>query len=363
MKIDLKKSDFYYELPAELIAHYPTAERSASRLLSLEGKSGKIQHRQFKELPELLNPGDLLVFNNTYVVPARLHGNKDSGGKVELLVERIINEQRFLAHIRASKTPKPGSTIRLDNDVIAVVEARHDDLYELSFHGSQSVIEVLEAIGHIPLPPYINRPDEEMDKERYQTIYANRKGAVAAPTAGLHFDQAILDRLTERGIQQAFVTLHVGAGTFQPVRVDDLSQHIMHSEYAEISAEVCELVRQTKANGKRVIAVGTTTTRVLETAAQSGTLQAFKGDTQLFIKPGYRFHCVDAMVTNFHLPESTLLMLLCAFAGYETVMKAYDEAVTERYRFYSYGDAMLVTPLPYGMICPSQALDLILTII
>lgn len=343
MKTDYKKSDFCYELPAELIAHYPTAERSASRLLSLDGVTGKIQHRQFKELPELLNPGDLLVFNNTYVVPARLYGNKDSGGKVELLVERIINEQRFLAHIRASKSPKPGSTIRLDNDVVAEVKARHDDLYELTFQGEQSVIDVLEEIGHIPLPPYINRPDEEMDKERYQTVYGYRKGAVAAPTAGLHFDQAILDRLSLCGIQQAFVTLHVGAGTFQPVRVDDLSQHIMHSEYAEISADVCELVRQTKSNGKRVIAVGTTTTRVLETAAQSGTLQPFKGDTQLFITPGYRFYCVDAMVTNFHLPESTLLMLLCAFAGYETVMNAYKEAVTQRYRFYSYGDAMLVS--------------------
>lgn len=338
----LKKSDFNYELPDELIAKYPVAQRTASRLLCLENQSDEIIHRHFHELPELLNAGDLLVFNNTYVVPARLFGEKASGGKIEVLMERILDNHKILAHVRASKSPKPGMHLLFADNISAEVVGRHEDLFEIIFHGEQHVLEILEAIGHIPLPPYINREDELQDKQRYQTVYGEIKGAVAAPTAGLHFDENLLQELRTKEIQTAFITLHVGAGTFLPMRVDNIADHVMHKEYAEISVAVCEQIKQTQKNGGRIIAVGTTSTRVLETAAMSGEIKPFKGDTQLFITPGFQFNCVDAMITNFHLPESTLMMLVCAFAGYEKIMAAYREAVSQQYRFFSYGDAMFL---------------------
>ncbi len=343
MSRQYNKSDFNYHLPEELIAQYPLADRSASRLLCLNGQTAQINHQQFKELSSLLLPNDLLVFNNTRVVPARLYGVKSTGGKIEVLVERIVNHNHVLAHIRSSKSPKAGSELLLENSVIAKVIGRQKDLFELQFPDTNSVIDILEAKGHMPLPLYINRPDEITDRERYQTVYGDQKGAVAAPTAGLHFDQQLLDEIKQKDIRSAFVTLHVGAGTFQPVRVDNLAEHVMHKEFAQLSAETINLIRDTKQRGGRVIAVGTTSTRVLESAALSGELQPFCGDTQLFITPGFEFRCVDAMITNFHLPESTLMMLVCAFAGYEVMMAAYQVAIEQGYRFYSYGDAMFVT--------------------
>lgn len=336
-----KKSDFNYHLPEELIAQYPTQERTASRLLCLDTHNN-IQHRYFKALPELLNANDLLVFNNTRVVPARLFGKKITGGKIEVLVERILDNHRVLAHIRSSKSPKMGCELQLENALNVKVIGRHDDLFELEFLDKKTVIDILENHGHMPLPPYINRADEHFDKERYQTIYGVHKGAVAAPTAGLHFDHNLLEKIKEIGVQSAFVTLHVGAGTFQPMRAENIADHVMHSEYAEISQETVELIHQTKVKGGRIIAVGTTSTRVLESAALSGELKSFQGDTKLFITPGFEFHCVDVMITNFHLPESTLMMLVCAFAGHDVMMKAYQVAIEQRYRFYSYGDAMFV---------------------
>lgn len=342
MQKQYKKSDFNYHLPEELIAQYPLADRTASRLLCLNAHTAHVKHQQFKELTSLLLPNDLLVFNNTRVVPARLFGVKTTGGKIEVLVERILNRNQVLAHIRSSKSPKPGSELFLENSVTAKVIGRQNDLFELQFPYTDTVIEILEAKGHMPLPLYINRPDEIADRERYQTVYGDQKGAVAAPTAGLHFDQQLLDEINQKGIRNAFVTLHVGAGTFQPVRVDNLAEHVMHKEFAHLSAETVDAIKETKSRGGRVIAVGTTSTRVLESAAVSGELLPFYGDTQLFITPGFEFRCVDAMITNFHLPESTLMMLVCAFAGYELMMEAYQVAIAERYRFYSYGDAMFV---------------------
>lgn len=341
----MRRSDFSFELPEELIAQYPMPLRSGSRLLCLDGDSGAIADRLFTDLESLLQPGDLLVFNNTRVIPARLHGVKTSGGKVEVLVERILDEHCVLAHVRASKSPKPGSRLHFATEVIATLEERHDDLFKLCFSspGDEAVMTLLEQIGHMPLPPYIGRGDEPADRERYQTVYAQKPGAVAAPTAGLHFDQAMLQRLSAKGVATAFVTLHVGAGTFQPVRVDDLEQHQMHAEWMELDAATCEKIRQTRAQGNRVIAVGTTSVRCLETAARGGELQPYRGDTDIFIKPGYQFKVVDALLTNFHLPESTLIMLVCAFAGYAHVMAAYQHAIAQRYRFYSYGDAMFLS--------------------
>lgn len=344
----MQVSDFNFELPDELIARYPMKERTGSRLLQLDGNSGVVTHGRFVDILELVRPGDLLVFNNTRVIPARLFGQKESGGKFELLVERLLDSHRILAHIRASKSPKVGSRLLFDNDISAVMVARHDALFELHFSGKQSILEILESIGHIPLPPYIDRPDDDSDRERYQTVYNAKPGAVAAPTAGLHFDESMLAALTAKGVEQAFVTLHVGAGTFQPVRVAEVNEHKMHKEYAEVPSEVVEKIAATRARGGRVIAVGTTSVRSLESAAQASkaagsSLQPFSGDTDIFIFPGYQFQVVDALITNFHLPESTLIMLVSAFAGYEHVMKAYLEAVAERYRFFSYGDAMFVT--------------------
>jgi len=342
----MKRSDFNYTLPEALIAQHPTAERSASRLLNVDGLSGSYSDQHFRDLPSLLNAGDLLVFNNTRVIPARMHGYKASGGKVEMLVERVLDEHTVLAHIRASKSPKVGARMIFENVLEVEMLARDEALFTLRFLGQKSVIESLEAYGHMPLPPYIDRADEQQDQERYQTVYSDndKRGAVAAPTAGLHFDQAMLDVLQHKGVEFAYVTLHVGAGTFQPVRADDIRDHKMHSEYLEVSPKVVEQVAATRARGDRVIAVGTTSVRSLESAAQSGQLRPYTGETEIFIHPGCSFNCIDGLITNFHLPESTLLMLVSALAGYETMMAAYRHAVAQRYRFFSYGDAMFITP-------------------
>ncbi|MBD3670851.1 MAG: tRNA preQ1(34) S-adenosylmethionine ribosyltransferase-isomerase QueA [Gammaproteobacteria bacterium] len=342
----MQRSDFYFDLPDELIAQHPTEERRASRLLCLHGPSGEVQDRQFVDLLQLLSPGDLLVFNDTRVIPARLLGRKVSGGKVEILVERIIDHCRALAHVRASKSPKPDSVLLIGDQGPEVrVIGRQGSLFELEF--PEGVMSVLESHGRMPLPPYIERDAGVEDQERYQTVYARRQGAVAAPTAGLHFDEAMLDELELMGVSTAFVTLHVGAGTFQPVRVDDIREHHMHSETIEVTEMVCEQIRQTRARGGRVIAVGTTSLRALESAAAGGECQAFAGETDIFIYPGYEFRVIDALITNFHLPESTLMMLVSAFAGYEQVMAAYRHAVESRYRFFSYGDAMFITRRPH----------------
>jgi S-adenosylmethionine:tRNA ribosyltransferase-isomerase len=344
----MRVADFSFELPEELIARYPKANRSASRLMALNGDSGAIADEAFTDLIGHVEPGDLMVFNNTRVIPARLFGQKASGGKLEVLVERLLDENRVLAHIRCSKSPKPGSEILLEGKVKATMVARHDALFELEFHGEKSVLTVLDEIGHMPLPPYIDRPDEDSDRERYQTVYNEKPGAVAAPTAGLHFDNAMMAQLKAKGVNFAFVTLHVGAGTFQPVKVDEIADHIMHAEYIEVPTEVIEQINQTKANGGKVIAVGTTSVRSLESAAkiakeQGKALGEFYGDTDIFITPGYEFQIVDALVTNFHLSESTLLMLVSAFSGYDNIIAAYKHAVAEQYRFFSYGDAMFLT--------------------
>ncbi len=342
----MRTRDFHYDLPDDLIAQQPLPERSASRLLVLDGASGHVEDRQFRDLPGCLRAGDLLVFNDTRVIPARLHGHKDSGGKVEILVERITGSRTALAHVRASKSPKPGTRLHLEGGIAAIVQDRKDDLFALDFDIPEPLIDLLERHGHMPLPPYIERADDSTDRERYQTVYACRPGAVAAPTAGLHFDQAMLERLADMGIDSVNVTLHVGAGTFQPVRVENINEHRMHSEYIEINDETCRRIEETRARGGRIVAVGTTSVRCLETAAASGTCRPYQGETDIFIHPGYRFRIVDAMLTNFHLPESTLLMLVCAFAGYGHTMRAYRHAVEERYRFFSYGDAMFVTRNP-----------------
>lgn len=351
-------SDFHFDLPDELIARYPTAERSASRLLYLNAASGELCDQYFPDLLSHLNEGDLLIFNNTRVIPARLFGRKISGGKVEVLVERVLDNHRCLAHIRASKAPKEGAELILGEDRLgenqglkATMVARHDSLFELHFQGEQSLFDLLQNAGHIPLPPYIDRADEQSDQERYQTVYSQILGAVAAPTAGLHFDEAMLEKIREKGIESAFVTLHVGAGTFQPVRVANIDEHKMHSEYAEVGQDVVDKILDTKARGKRVICVGTTSVRSIETAAlaaeaQNVLIAPFSGDTAIFLHPGKHFRVVDALVTNFHLPESTLIMLVSAFAGFKRTMNAYKHAVEERYRFFSYGDAMFIEKNP-----------------
>ncbi|ELR65274.1 S-adenosylmethionine:tRNA ribosyltransferase-isomerase [Photobacterium marinum] len=346
----MQVSDFHFDLPDELIARYPQPERTASRLLQLTGDTGEVQHKGFKDILDLVQPGDLLVFNNTRVIPARIFGRKASGGKLEVLVERMLDDKSILAHVRCSKSPKPGTELLLgENDEYqAEMVARHDALFEIRFNSDKTVLEILEDVGHMPLPPYIDRPDEDADKERYQTVYNAKPGAVAAPTAGLHFDEEILAAIKAKGASFAFVTLHVGAGTFQPVRVDSIEDHHMHAEYVEVPEEVVAAINETKSSGGRVIAVGTTSVRSLESAAQDavkkGTeLKPFFGDTDIFIFPGYEFQLVDVLVTNFHLPESTLIMLVSAFAGYEHTMNAYRQAVENKYRFFSYGDSMFVT--------------------
>lgn len=338
----MQRSDFHFDLPETLIAQRPLPERSASRLLTLDGLTGAVQDLAFSDLPRLLNSGDLLVFNDTRVMRARLFGCKESGGRVEILIERLLGNREARVQLRASKTPKTGIQILLEGGERLVVTGRDEDLFRLSALDT-GFEELMARHGHVPLPPYIRRPDEESDLERYQTVYGRREGAVAAPTAGLHFDKAILAQLEELGVRTAHVTLHVGAGTFQPVRVKQLEEHVMHSEWLEVNQGVCDAVTATHAAGGRVIAVGTTSVRSLESAAGEGDLNAFQGETRLFIRPGYRFRVVDALITNFHLPESTLLMLVCAFGGFEQVMAAYRHAVARDYRFFSYGDAMFLT--------------------
>ena len=332
-------SDFNYDLPDALIAQYPTQERRASRLLEL---GDSLSDRNFSDLPQLLNAGDLLVFNDTRVIPARLRGHKDSGGKAEILIERLQNERDVLAHIRASKSPKPGTTMLLRDGVTAKVVGRDGELFALRF--STDVASLMDTQGEMPLPPYLNRDAEADDVERYQTVYARDPGAVAAPTAGLHFDQQMLDDTLAAGVGHAWVTLHVGAGTFQALRHENVENNRLHSERVDVSDDCVELVRQTRAAGGRVIAVGTTAVRSLECASQGGSLRAFHGETDLFILPGYRFTSVDAMITNFHLPKSSLLMLVAAFAGKNRILRAYEHAVRSRYRFFSYGDSMFLTP-------------------
>jgi len=338
----MKRTDFSYQLPEELIAQRPLEQRSASRLLCLDRQTGEFSDRIFKDLPTLLNPGDLLVFNNTEVIPARLYGRKASGGRIEILVERLLNRRECLAQVRASKSPKPGGKLVLEDGRELSVLARQDGFFHLRSISSD-LMGLLQALGHMPLPPYITREDTDADRRRYQTVYAESPGAVAAPTAGLHFDRALLDQLKEAGVESTTVTLHVGAGTFQPVRVDNIEEHQMHAEWLEVSRSACDAIAAAKARGGRVIAVGTTAVRSLETASQGGTLEPYSGDSRIFIYPPYRFRVVDAMITNFHLPESTLLMLVSAFAGREKILAAYRHAVEQAYRFFSYGDAMLLS--------------------
>ncbi|HCH32171.1 MAG TPA: tRNA preQ1(34) S-adenosylmethionine ribosyltransferase-isomerase QueA [Oceanospirillaceae bacterium] len=345
----MQVSDFSFHLPDELIARYPTEERTASRLMRLQGESGDVAHGHFGDLLAFLNAGDLLVLNNTKVIPARLFGAKESGGKIEVLVERLLGEQNFLAHVRASKSPKPGTRLLLEGEVWATMVARHDTLFELCLDDGELALAVLQRLGHMPLPPYIDRPDDTADRDRYQTVFGEHHGAVAAPTAGLHFDEALLAEIAAKGVNLAYITLHVGAGTFQPVKVDRIEDHHMHGELVELDNSVVAAVKATRANGGRVVAVGTTCVRALESASAGGEIAAFNDETHIFIYPGYRFKSVDALVTNFHLSESTLLMLVSAFAGRDNVMAAYACAIEQGYRFFSYGDAMLVTPQPTAL--------------
>lgn len=349
----MKTREFHYKLPQQLIAQKPSEVRSQSRLLHYSRATQNIEHLQFSNIVELVNPGDLLVFNNTRVIPARIYGYKDTGGKVEILIERLTSEFRCLAHVKASKTPKPGSKIILcdpekenqgkQQQFTVTVEGREGDLFVLSSETDSTMAEIMENIGHMPLPPYISRVDTIDDFSRYQTVYADNPGAVAAPTAGLHFDEMLLDKLKYKGVDSAFVTLHVGAGTFQPVRSEKIEDHEMHFEYLVVPQQTVDKCQQTRQNGGRIIAVGTTTVRSLEAASQNGQLKTYTGETNIFIYPGYQFKSVDVLITNFHLPESTLLMLISAFAGKDEMMRCYTEAVTEEYRFFSYGDAMFIS--------------------
>ena len=336
----MKRQDFNFELPSELIAQYPLAHRSDSRLLLYKCSTRACEHRQFSDICDLLEPGDLLVMNDSKVIPARLYGRKASGGKVEVFVERILGEDTFLALIKASKAPKSGGLIHLDNERTIEIIDKQDDLYQCKINGD--IDAILHQIGHIPLPQYINRTDELLDLERYQTVYAEHKGSVAAPTAGLHFDEVVLARLKDKGINYAHVTLHVGAGTFRPVRCDDIKDHKMHYERFTVSETLCNAIKNTRAAGKRIIAVGTTSLRSLESAVIDGEIKPCSRETDIFIYPGYQFQICDGLITNFHLPESTLLMLVSAFVGYEPAMELYQTAITHGYRFFSYGDASLL---------------------
>jgi S-adenosylmethionine:tRNA ribosyltransferase-isomerase len=344
----MKTREFQYHLPEHLIAQKPCEIRSQSRLLHYSRAQKSINHLQFNDIVNLLNAGDLLVFNNTRVIPARIYGYKETGGKVEILIERLTGEHQCLAHIKASKTPKPGSLITLRDDnneheFKVTVEGREGDLFILTTATNLSMAFIMENIGHMPLPPYISRDDTIEDFSRYQTVYAETPGAVAAPTAGLHFDDDLLKKLKNKGVNSAYVTLHVGAGTFQPVRCESIEDHKMHFEYLVVPQETVDKCQQTRQNGGRIIAVGTTTVRSLETASNSGQLEAYAGETDIFIYPGYQFKSIDALITNFHLPESTLLMLISAFAGKDEIIRCYKEAITEEYRFFSYGDAMFIS--------------------
>ena len=341
----LTLDDFDFHLPPHLIAQHPAAERTASRLLHVDGK--RLHDGVFTDLLRLIEPGDLLVFNDTRVIKARLFGRKESGGQVEVMIERLVDARHAVAQIRASKSPKPGSRIVLENAFTLIVTGRtgaSDEFFALELAGDGDLYALTEAHGRLPLPPYITHAAADEDETRYQTVYARHTGAVAAPTAGLHFDDALLDALRKRGVEFGHVTLHVGAGTFQPMRVDDIREHRMHSEWINVGAELVQQVRRTRPEGGRVIAIGTTVLRALESALVDGELQPFAGETNIFIFPGYRIRSIDALLTNFHLPESTLLMLVSAFAGKARIFAAYEHAVRERYRFFSYGDAMLLFP-------------------
>jgi S-adenosylmethionine:tRNA ribosyltransferase-isomerase len=339
----VKTKAFDFNLPGALIAQYPLPNRADSRLLCYTRETKRIEHAYFKSLIDALNPGDLLVMNNTEVIPARVYGQKSTGGRVELLIERLLSDKTFLTHIKASKAPKPNSKITLGNASweVMVLEKQHD-VYLCQMITEGSINNMLEDIGHIPLPPYITREDKTPDFERYQTVYAKHKGSVAAPTAGLHFDEAMLNSLKAKGVELAYITLHVGSGTFQPVRTDDITDHHMHTEHFELSQTVCDAIERTKKAGKRVIAVGTTSLRSLESAAQEGPLKPQSMDTNIFIYPGYVFKLCDGLITNFHLPQSTLLMLVSAFIGHAEAMALYQEAISQKYRFFSYGDATLL---------------------
>lgn len=337
----MKRSDFHFDLPEGLIAQWPLERRSDSRLLLFSVSGGGLSDRFFRDLPDLLLEGDLLVFNNTRVIPARLFGRKETGGKVEIMLERLTSDTECLAQLKASKTPRAGSLLCLEDGSTLEVTGRQGEFFQLR-RSEGGLTTVLEQLGHMPLPPYISRQDAASDKERYQTVYARHPGAVAAPTAGLHFDQELLDAVEARGISRTEVTLHVGAGTFQPVRSEQIEDHTMHAEYLEVSQETCNAISAARKRGGRVIAVGTTAVRSLETAAASGQLQPYSGDSRIFIYPGYQFRVIDGLITNFHLPESTLLMLVSALAGVEATRLAYRHAVDQKYRFFSYGDAMLV---------------------
>lgn len=343
----MKRQDFFFDLPDTLIAQQPAKERRGSRLLVML-PDGQVMDEQFPDLLSYVQPNDLLVFNNTKVIPARLFGEKSTGGKIELLIERIVDEKTLLTHLKSSRSPKAGAVLRIESAFDVEVLGREGALFLLKILSDKSALELVERYGHMPLPPYIERPeDQSTDKERYQTVYSEKPGAVAAPTAGLHFDQALLDSFQAKGAEVGFVTLHVGAGTFKPVQVDDIREHIMHSEYLEVNEVLVEQVRQARQKGGRVIAIGTTSVRCLESAAQfsvTGQLEAYQGETDIFITPGYTFKEVDLLFTNFHLPESTLIMLVSALAGYARTMAAYQHAVEQAYRFFSYGDAMLVFP-------------------
>lgn len=337
----MQVSDFDFHLPTELIARFPIAKRSASRLMHL--KNGKISHHTFSDILQFLNPGDLVIFNDTKVIPARLRGHKKTGGQVEVLVERILSERHLLAQMRVSKSPHVSDLLYFPEDIKFKVIARKEPFYELELVDcAQPLLKVIEQIGEIPLPPYMQRNADEDDKTRYQTIYAKYDGSVAAPTAGLHFDEELVAKLKVKQIQLGYLTLHIGAGTFKPVRAERIEDHQMHAEYFELSPALCELIRCTKEKGKKIVAVGTTTLRSLETASRTGRVEPFAGETSIFIYPGFNFNCVDALITNLHLPRSTLLMLVSAFGGYTELMAAYQSAVKNNYRFYSYGDAMWI---------------------
>lgn len=344
----MKVSDFSFDLPEELIAKYPPEQRGDSRLLALQAGSGVIRDLQFRDIVDQLAPDDILVFNNTRVIPARLFGRKASGGKLEILFERRLSDRCFAAHIRASRSPKPGSIVVLDDGTELQMARREGALFVLELPEQREVFELLQKLGHVPLPPYIDRADEALDGERYQTVYAQHPGSAAAPTAGLHFSEPLLEAISAKGVAMAYVTLHVGAGTFQPVKVEEVKDHVMHSEWIDVPPDTVEKITQAKARGGRVIAVGTTSCRSLESASRNGQLEAMRGDTDIFIFPGYRFKTVDALITNFHLPQSTLLMLVSALAGQAAIHEAYAHAVAEKYRFFSYGDAMFIHPGPPG---------------
>ncbi|MDP3742812.1 MAG: tRNA preQ1(34) S-adenosylmethionine ribosyltransferase-isomerase QueA [Methylotenera sp.] len=338
----MRTLDFNFYLPDHLIAQHPTPERTASRMLHVNGANGNLTDEAFSDFPDFLNAGDLLVFNDTRVIKARLFGQKHTGGNVEVLVERITNQHVAYAHVRASRAPKIGSLMKLSDAFDVEVMARHDDLFELHFLSADSVLALLEQHGALPLPPYITHEATIQDEERYQTVYGKNLGAVAAPTAGLHFNEAMLDKIKQKGVNIAYVTLHVGAGTFQPVRVDNIHEHKMHSELYNVPQATVEMIAATKKSGGKVTAIGTTAMRALESAAQNGTLEAGEGETSIFITPGYTFKVVDRLFTNFHLPKSTLLMLVSAFGGFDPIKKAYAHAIQQEYRFFSYGDAMLI---------------------